>query len=86
MRGHLDLHRSLAKQGVGPAVAAVRLFGEFEYAAKYWPQAFRKVLKTEALPGSGAGSDKDNERFVVTSMHHEPSPRTLYQQGYCARG
>jgi len=33
-RGHLNLHRSLAAQGLGPAVAAVRLFGEFEYAAK----------------------------------------------------
>ena len=31
-RGHLALHRSLAVQGFGPAVAAVRLFGEFEYA------------------------------------------------------
>ena len=33
-RGHLALHRSLASQGLGPSVAAVRLFGEFEYAAK----------------------------------------------------
>lgn len=28
---------------------------------------------------------KNNERFVVTSMRG-PSPRTLYQQDYCARG
>lgn len=93
-RGHLDLHRSLAKQGSGPAVAAVRLFGEFEYAAKSWPKAFRVVLKAEVLPGSGGEPDyerhvsrhrKDNERFVVTSMRGA-SPRTLYQQDYCARG
>ncbi len=84
-RGHLALHRSLAAQGLGPAVAAVRLFGEFEYAAKSWPQAFRVVLKAEVLPGSGGMPDKDNERFVVTSMR-PPSPRTLYQQEYCARG
>ena len=84
-RGHLDLHRSLAAQGLGPAVAAARLFGEFEYVAKSWPQAFRVVLKAEVLPGSGGLPDKDNERFVVTSMR-APSPRTLYQQDYCARG
>jgi hypothetical protein len=84
-RGHLALHKSLATQGLGPAVAAVRLFGEFEYAAKTWPQAFRVVLKAEVLPGSFGAPDKDNERFVVTSMCG-PSPRALYQQEYCARG
>jgi hypothetical protein len=84
-RGHLALRRSLSAQGLGPAVAAVRLFGEFEYAAKSWPQAFRVVLKAEVLPGCGGMPDKDNERFVVTSMRG-PSPRTLYQQDYCARG
>ena len=66
-------------------MAAVRLFGEFEYAAKSWPQAHRAVLKAEVRPGSGGEPDKDNERFVVTSVHG-PSPRTLYQQNYCARG
>jgi len=84
-RGHLELHRSLATRGLGPAVAAVRLFGDFEYAARSWPQAFRVVLKAEVLPGSGGLPDKDNERFVVTSLRG-PSPRTLYQQDYCARG
>lgn len=84
-RGHFALHKSLAAQGLGPAVAAVRLFGEFEYAAKSWPQTFRVVLKAEVLLGSNGMSDKDNERFVVTSMR-SPSPRTLYQQEYCARG
>lgn len=33
-RGYLDLYRSLAVHDLEPAVAAVRLFGEFEYAAK----------------------------------------------------
>lgn len=84
-RGHLNLHRSLAAQGLGPAVAAVRLFGDFEYAAKSWPQAFRVVVKAEVLPGGGGLPGKDNERFVVTSLRG-PSPRTLYQQDYCARG
>lgn len=84
-RGHLNLHRSLAAQGLGPSVAAVRLFGDFEYAAKSWPQTFRVAVKAEVLPGSGGLPDKDNERFVVTSLRG-PSPRTLYQQDYCARG
>jgi hypothetical protein len=84
-RGHLAPHRSLATQDLGPAVAAVRLFGEFEYAAKTWPQAFRVVVKAEVLPGSCGLPAKDNERFVVTSLR-DPSARTLYQQDYCARG
>ena len=84
-RGHMALHQSLATQGLGPTVAAVRLFGEFEYAAKSWPQAFRVVVKAEVLPGSGGLPAKDNERFVVTTLRR-PSPRTLYQQDYCARG
>ena len=84
-RGHLALHRPLAARGLGPAVAAVRLFGEFEYAAKSWPQAHRVVLKAEVLPRSVGAPDKDNERFVVASMRG-PSPRTLYQREYCARG
>jgi len=83
--GHLALHQSLAAQGLGPAVAAVRLFGEFEYAARSWPQAFRVVVKAEVLPGTGGLPAKDNERFVVTSLRG-PSPRTIYQQDYCARG
>ena len=84
-RGHLALYQSLAAQGLGPAVAAVRLFGEFEYAARSWPQAFRVVVKAEVLPGTGGLPAKDNERFVVTSLRG-PSPRTIYQQDYCARG
>ncbi|MDP2783823.1 MAG: IS1380 family transposase, partial [Sulfurimicrobium sp.] len=84
-RGHLALRRSLAAQGLGADIAAVRLFGEFEYAAKSWPQAFRVVLKAEVLAGSGGLPDKDNERFVVTSLR-SPSPRTLYSEDYCARG
>jgi hypothetical protein len=44
-RGHLDLHRSLAAHGLGPDVAAMRLFGEFEYAAKSWSKPHRVVLK-----------------------------------------
>ena len=56
-----------------------------EYAAKSWPQVFRMVLKAEVLPGSFGASDKDNERFVVTSVRN-PFSRTLYQQEYCARG
>lgn len=84
-RDHFALHQSLAAQGLGPAVAAVRQFGEFDYAAGSWPQAFRVVLKAEVLAGSDIASVRDNQRYVVTSLR-EPSPRTIYQQDYCGRG
>ena len=43
------------------------------------------VLKAEVLAGSGKAPVKDNQRFIVTTLRG-PSPRTLYQQDYCARG
>ena len=85
VRGHLALHQALAARGLGPKVAAVRHFGEFDYQAGSWPQAFRVVLKAEVLAGSGVTQPKDNQRYVVTSLR-SPSPRALYQQEYCARG
>ena len=84
-RGHLALHQSLAARGWGQAVAAVRHFGEFDYAAGSWPQAYRVVVKAEVLAGGDVSPTKDNQRYVVTSLR-SPSPRALYQQDYCARG
>ena len=84
-RGHLELHRSLAAQKLGPAVSAVQMFGEFEYAAKSWSQAHRVVLKAEVLAGSFGAPNKDNERYVVTSLRG-PTPKALYQKEYCGRG
>ena len=84
-RGHLELHQSLAAQKLGPKVSAVQLFGEFEYAAKSWSQPHRVVLKAEVLAGTNGVPNKDNERFVVTSLR-SPTPSTLYQQEYCGRG
>jgi len=75
----------LADQKLGPVVAAVQLFGEFDYAAKSWSQAHRVVLKAEVLAGNDAMPNKDNERFVVTSKR-STTPQALYQQEYCARG
>ena len=40
-RGHLALHQSMHVQKYGPVVQSMRLFGEFEYAAKSWSQARR---------------------------------------------
>lgn len=85
VRGHLALYQTLAARGLGPKVAAVRHFGEFDYQAASWPQAFRVVLKAEVLAGCGVTLPKDNQRYVVTTLR-APSPRTLYQQEYCARG
>lgn len=84
-RGHLALHQSMAAQGLGPAVSSVRLFGEFEYAAKSWPQAHRVVLKAEVLAGNNGLPAKDNQRYVVTSLRG-PTPGALYQHVYCQRG
>jgi hypothetical protein len=84
-RGHLEMHQSLAAQKLGSAVSAVQLFGEFEYAAKSWSQPHRVVLKAEVLAGTDGAPNKDNERFVVTSLRG-PTPRALYQQEYCGRG
>ncbi len=48
-RGHLEMHLALAAQNLGPAVSAVQMFGEFEYAAKSWSQTYRVVLNAEVL-------------------------------------
>lgn len=84
-RGHLALHQSLHTKKLGPPVAAVRLFGDFDYGARSWPQAFRVVVKAEVLPAGVSLPAKDNARFVVTTLR-EPAARTLYQQDYCGRG
>ena len=84
-RGHLALHQSLNAKKLGRPVAAVRLFGDFEYGAQSWPQAFRVVVKAEVLPADVGLPAKDNARFVVTTLCG-PSARTLYQQDYCGRG
>lgn len=84
-RGHLALHQAMHAQKRGPAIQAMRLFGEFEYAAKSWSQAHRVVLKAEVLAGSNGAPNKDNERFVVTTLR-SPTPSALYQQEYCGRG
>ena len=84
-RGHLALHQSMAAQGIGPVVSSVCLFGEFDYAAKSWPQAHRVVLKAEVLAGNNGLPAKDNQRYVVTSLRN-PTASALYQQVYCQRG
>ena len=66
-------------------VAAVRLFGEFDYAAKSWPQPYRVVLKAEVLAGSNGLPAKDNQRYVVTSLRG-PTPSAPYRHVYCQRG
>lgn len=84
-RGHLELHQSLATKGLGPTVASVQLFGEFDYAAKSWPQEYRVLLKAEVLAGHEGLLAKDNQRYVVTSLC-SPTPRALYPHVYCQRG
>jgi len=70
--------RSLLSVNEAPA-ESTRLFGEYEYAAASWPQAFRVILKAEVMEAG------DNPRFIVTSIA-ELSPETAYQKLYCDRG
>jgi len=63
----------------GEAISNTRLFGEFEYAAGSWPQAFRIIQKAEAMDLG------DNPRFIVTSLDL-PSPKIAYTELYCSRG
>lgn len=57
----------------------IRLYEEFEYAAKSWDNPHRVILKAEVMALG------DNPRFVVTSMNL-PDPHTIYTELYCARG
>lgn len=54
-----------------------RVYGEFSYAAGSWKQQRRVIVKAEALVG------KDNARYVVTNLRHDPS---LLYGIYCLRG
>ena len=58
---------------------AIRLYEEFDYAAKSWDKPHRVILK------AGVMALGDNPRFVVTSMGL-PDPHTIYTELYCARG
>lgn len=55
-----------------------RLFGAFPYAAHTWDRARRVIVKAEHT------AQGRNPRFVVTNLTGEA--RTLYDEGYCARG
>jgi len=59
--------------------ASSRLYAAFPYAAASWAQPWRVILKAEVM---AAG---DNPRFVVTSLE-APTPQTVYEDIYCARG
>jgi hypothetical protein len=56
----------------------VRMFGEFNYAARTWDRQRRVIARLEH-DHRGA-----NPRFVVTSL--QGNARELYEQVYCARG
>lgn len=80
---------------LGPAMARAReraclvggftrMFTQFDYRTlDSWSRSRRVVGKAEVL------GDKDNPRFVVTSLPEQPerfAPAALYEQLYCARG
>src|SRR5437660_7076600 len=83
LREMIDPQMAEAAWYVSHTTEAVRLFTEFSYqtANGSWNRARRVVAKAEQLP------DKENPRFVVTSLAAEAWPtQKLYEQLYCARG
>ena len=58
---------------------AVRVYDEFDYAARSWSKPQRVVHKAEVMALG------ENPRFVVTSLT-APDPRRVYEELYCARG
>jgi hypothetical protein len=58
---------------------STRLYEEFSYRAGSWSKPRRVILKAEVTAFG------DNPRFVVTSLS-EPTPQTVYEHFYCARG
>jgi len=69
---------SLRKANQAPS-KSTRIFEEYEYGAKSWPQPFRTILKAEVMDAG------DNPRLIVTSIENI-SPKVAYQELYCARG
>jgi hypothetical protein len=70
--------RKREKQG-----GKARVYGECRYRARTWKRARRVVIKAEIVYNF-AGEAKANPRFVVTNKRQ--SAKTVYTQGYCARG
>ena len=58
----------------------VRLFDDFDYAARTWPHERRVVVKAEH------GELGANTRFVVTNLDVADDPQGLYDDKHCARG
>ena len=58
----------------------VRLFDDFDHAARTWPRERRVVVKAEH------GELGANTRFVVTNLDVADDPQGLYDDMHCARG
>jgi len=58
------------------------LYGETRYAAKSWKRKRRVIIKAEVVRHPGR-DPKNNPRFVVTNLAHDP--KTVYAI-YCGRG
>jgi hypothetical protein len=57
----------------------LKIFVEFPYKAKSWPERYRVICKIEV-------SEKGrNVRFIVTDMNGK-GPQRMYNESYCGRG
>ena len=68
-----------ARQAGQSPPESTRIYAEFSYQAGSWSKPRRVILKAEVTTFG------DNPRFVVTSLG-APTPQTIYEHFYCARG
>ena len=65
-----------------------RRFRSFPWRTRTsWSRSRRVIAKAEVLPAADGRRDKDNPRFLVTSLPASTHPaQKLYEEFYCARG
>lgn len=79
LQAEIEIAQARARERACLCGGSARVYHEFNYKTKNtWSRARRVVAKAERL------GDKDNPRFIVTSLAGEAS--ALYEKVYCARG
>lgn len=68
-----------AEEAYKRIVKKVKIFVEFPYQAKSWPESYRVICKIEV------NEKGRNVRFIVTDMN-QMGPERMYNELYCGRG
>lgn len=71
LSGRSVLHMHAARSLTERFQKTTTLFGETRYAAKTWNRERRVIFKAEVVRAPGK-SDRDNARYVVTNLRHNP--------------